>query len=216
MSRVRCVFAMSSRTGIGCAVYRDNRRLIAESSEIGRCRRLSHSGDLFCDYYATNRPVVITGMIDDWPALRKWNLDYFYQLMHDRQVEMWLPPPASTRNDVDQRERYVTRIPFGDFVAMSSKAGETAGFHLTAHHTRPVIARHSPNCGTTSGRFPNILPATVRQVFSGWPRASKFLPFQHALVNHLMAQVFGRSRLKIAPSSGHAPRSQQVPQIFRG
>src|SRR6202034_2891904 len=36
------------------------------------------SGDEFRDqYYAAHRPVIITGMIDDWPALGLWGLDYF-------------------------------------------------------------------------------------------------------------------------------------------
>lgn len=31
------------------------------------------------NYLKANKPVIITGMVNDWPALSKWNMDYFGQ-----------------------------------------------------------------------------------------------------------------------------------------
>lgn len=180
------------------AVYRCNHRLHPQSNEISRRHRLSRE-ELLCDFYATNRPVVITGMLDDWPAMRKWNLDYFSRTFGDRQVEVRVPPPADSSHDVIQRERYVTSIPFGDFVEIMRTAGETDDFHLTAHHA-------SGNRKALSGLWDDIRPmpeylASGRPAGLLWmaPRGST-LPFQHALANNLTAQVFGRTRFKIAPS----------------
>src|SRR6185503_19540532 len=30
-------------------------------------------------YVRANRPIVITGLIDQWPALKLWNMEYFAQ-----------------------------------------------------------------------------------------------------------------------------------------
>jgi len=38
-----------------------------------------HRVEFLREYYAVNPPVVITGMMDDWPAMQKWGLDYFGQ-----------------------------------------------------------------------------------------------------------------------------------------
>ena len=58
------------------AVYRKSNRLHPQSAEIERRHKLSRD-EFLREYYSTNRPVIITGMMDDWPAMRKWNLDYF-------------------------------------------------------------------------------------------------------------------------------------------
>ena len=60
------------------ATYRKINRLHPRSSEIERRHKLSRQ-EFLRDYYTTNRPVIITGMMDDWPAMRKWNLDFFHQ-----------------------------------------------------------------------------------------------------------------------------------------
>ena len=65
------------------SVYRKLNRLHPDSGEIDRRHKLSRD-EFLREYYATNRPVIITGMMDDWPAMRKWNLDYFAEKFGDR------------------------------------------------------------------------------------------------------------------------------------
>jgi hypothetical protein len=38
------------------------------------------------DYLEAARPVIITGLIDDWPARRQWSFDYFEQRFGDRRL----------------------------------------------------------------------------------------------------------------------------------
>ncbi len=42
----------------------------------------------FADFYAANRPVVLTGLVDHWPALTKWTLDYLEGAVGDAVVEL--------------------------------------------------------------------------------------------------------------------------------
>ena len=65
------------------AAYRKLNRLHPKSDEISRRHKLSRE-EFLEGYYCANRPVIITGMMDDWPALRKWSLDYF-------DGEVWRP-----------------------------------------------------------------------------------------------------------------------------
>ena len=49
------------------ATYRKCNRLLPCTSQIERRHRLTR-GEFLADYYSTGRAVVITGMMDDWPA----------------------------------------------------------------------------------------------------------------------------------------------------
>ncbi len=42
--------------------------------------------DFVRDYYRGNRPLVIRGAVNHWPALRRWNRDYFESLLGERVV----------------------------------------------------------------------------------------------------------------------------------
>src|SRR4051812_46607256 len=67
--------------------YRKLNRLHSRSGVVERRHRLSR-GEFLADYYSTNRPVILTGMMDDWPAMKKWNLDYFAEKFGDREIEV--------------------------------------------------------------------------------------------------------------------------------
>ena len=69
------------------ATYRKLNRLHPMSAEIERRHKLSRQ-EFLRDYYTTNRPVIITGMMDDWPAMRKWNLDFFHEQFGEREIEV--------------------------------------------------------------------------------------------------------------------------------
>ena len=58
------------------AAYRKLNRLRTDSGTIERRHQLSR-GEFLDRYYCASRPVIITGMMDDWPALGKWSLEYF-------------------------------------------------------------------------------------------------------------------------------------------
>lgn len=41
---------------------------------------------------SANRPVIITGAIDEWPALHKWNDDYLEDVLGTTEVTVALTP----------------------------------------------------------------------------------------------------------------------------
>jgi hypothetical protein len=52
-------------------------------------RRHKLSGDEFRNgYYSASKPVIITGRLDNWPALKLWSLQYFKDRFGNQEVEV--------------------------------------------------------------------------------------------------------------------------------
>jgi hypothetical protein len=179
------------------SVYRKIHRMHPQSAEIDRRHRLSRN-EFLRAYYSTNRPVIITGMMDNWPAVRKWNLDYFAENLGDRVVEVQMGRTASANYEIE-REKHVSRIQFGEFIEKVRTAGTTNDFYMTANN-------ESANRSALGSLWEDVVP--VSEYLTNDPAAGFFwmgpagtvTSFHHDLTNNLMAQVFGRKRLKLAPS----------------
>jgi len=179
------------------AVYRKSNRLHPSSAEIEHRHRLSRD-EFLREYYSTNRPVIITGMMDDWPAMRKWNLDYFAEKFGDREVEVQMGRTAGANYEIAQ-EKYTSRIRFRDFVAKVRTAGETNDFYLTAKNNSSN-RKALPELWDDIVQIPEYLASDDPGGFFWMGPAGTITPFHHDLTNNFMAQVIGRKRLKIAPS----------------
>jgi hypothetical protein len=180
------------------ATYRKLNRLSTHTRQIERRSRLSRI-EFLEEYYSTNRPVIITGMMDEWPAMTKWNLDYFASRFGDRVVEVQCGRSAGANYEVE-REKYLTKMKFADYVAKLRAAGVTNDFYMTANN-------NSENKKTLPELWDDIVQ--IPEYLDGRDRLSGFLwigppgtitPFHHDLTNNFMAQVIGRKRVKIAPS----------------
>ena len=98
------------------------------SGEIERRHRLSR-GEFLDRYYCAGRPVIITGMMDDWPALRKWSLDYFVREFGAREVEVQVGRSASDNYEAD-RDQFRRKMIFSEFIErVSSRRQEQRHLH---------------------------------------------------------------------------------------
>ena len=103
------------------ATYRKLHRLDPKSGEIPTRHKISR-GEFLEGYYSANRPVIMTGMIEDWPALRKWNLDYFKEKLGDREVEVQVGRDANGKYEID-REKFRRKMAFSDLIEMVRARG---------------------------------------------------------------------------------------------
>jgi hypothetical protein len=179
------------------AVYRKSRRLDRQSSEIDRRHRLSRA-EFLSEYYALNRPVVITGMMDDWPAMRTWNLDYFSRVFGDREVEVQMGRLAAANYEIES-QKHVGKIRFGEFIEKVRAAGETNDFYLTANNNSSN-RRALAELWDDIIQIPEYLAAETPGGFLWIGPKGTVTPFHHDLTNNFMAQVIGQKRVKIAPS----------------
>ena len=193
------------------AVYRKSNRLTPSPSEIERRHKLSRD-EFLREYYSTNRPVIITGMMDDWPAMRKWDLDYFGRRFGDRMVEVQMGRTAGANYETE-REKYIQKIRFGDFVEKVRTAGQTNDFYLTANNNsfnRTIL----PELWDDIVQVPEYLTPDQPGGFFWMGPAGTITPFHHDLTNNFMAQVIGRKRNQARTVVGFALDAKLLALLF--
>lgn len=180
------------------ATYRKGGRLHPDATEIHRRERLSRN-EFLRDYYSINHPVLITGMMDDWPALQKWNLDYFADRFGNREIEVQSGRKAGDNYEVE-REKYLKRMTMSEYVRMIRSAGVTNDFYLTANNNS-FNKRVLPELWDDVVQIPEYLDGRDRTGGFFWfGPAGTITPFHHDLTNNFMAQVIGRKLVKLVPS----------------
>ena len=178
--------------------YRKLNRLRANSDEIERRHRLSRAE--FVDrYYSASRPVIITGMLDDWPALSKWGLEYFAREFGSREVQVQVGRGASDNYEAG-RDQFRKTMVFAEFIERVSAAGNSNDIYITASNASANKALLS-ELWNDIVQIPEYLDATSLQNGFLWlGPAGTITPFHHDLTNNFMAQVMGRKRILLAPS----------------
>ena len=163
-----------------------------------RRERLS-GADFLQQHYGTNRPVVITGMLEHYPARSKWNLDYFAEHFSERMVEVQFGRDADPQYELNSIA-HKRHVPFGEYVAMVRDCGSSNDFYMTANNdskNRESLKELWDDVGS----LPEYLDSDpARRGFFWFGPKGTITPFHHDLTNNFMSQIIGRKRVKlIAP-----------------
>lgn len=183
------------------ATYRKLRRLHSEAGGVASRYRLG-PGEFRERHYAVNRHVIVTGLIDDWPALWTWSLDDLARRFGDRNVEVQIhqddtdapqDPPLTimTVAEVVERFRDAESGPSGEGVSLV--AGQDAG-SLNGQALGDLWDDLGPIPGYLAGEDHHH-GGSLRLGSAG-----SATPLRLNLENLLVAQVLGRTRFKISPS----------------
>lgn len=177
-------------------IYRKLNRLRAPRIE--RRHRLE-AQEFLESYYRCNQPVIITGMMDDWPALRKWSLDYFRDHFAGREVEVQFGRNADADYEMNSIA-HKRRMPFGAYVELVRGCGGSNDFYMTANNDS-LNRQALKELWDDIGQLPEYLNHEGgRRGFLWVGPAGTITPFHHDLTNNFMAQVMGRKRLRIIPA----------------
>lgn len=151
------------------------------------------------DYYMLNRPVIITGMMEDWPALEKWNLETLKSMVPHAKVQVQTgrnSDPQYEINSVKHRQM----MTFSDYIELIQQRSPTNDFYMTANNdtqNKESLESLWKDIGPLSEY---LEPSENRQGFFWLGPAGTVTPFHHDLTNNFMAQVMGRKKVKIIPA----------------
>ncbi|CAN7271863.1 cupin-like domain-containing protein [Trinickia sp. LjRoot230] len=179
------------------SVYRTLYRAQGACHTVDRRHQLG-AADFFEQYYYANRPVIVTGLLNDWQALTHWNCAYFRERFGTREVEIQFGRERDADFEVN-KPKHARKIRFGDYVDMVERAERTNDFYMTAgngSHNRVALS----DLWRELAPLPSYLTAGSADMGFFWfGPAGTTTPFHHDLTNNLMAQVAGRKRILLVP-----------------
>jgi Cupin-like domain len=178
--------------------YRRLNEQLPDFDKVDRRHKLSRD-EFHRDYYTTNRPVVIEGAMEDWPALTKWNPQYLKQHYGDLVVETQHNRNTDARYEINQAQLR-TQMRLGDYVDKITSVEATNDLYITANNS-------SRNGEVLKDLWKDIvmLPEylktdpTSKGFFWFGPKGT-VTPLHHDLTNNFMAQVHGRKLVRIVPA----------------
>jgi len=154
-------------------------------------------------YYAANRPVIFTKLMEDWPALGRWNPEYFKTVYGDTLVEVMTGRSQDPRYEINCHA-HKHEIRFADYVDMVTAVAESNDYYLVANNG--FLDRPEMKPLLEDIRFCEELdPArTASRVHFWFGPSGTVTPLHHDVMNIILAQVYGRKRvLLISPDQSH-------------
>lgn len=163
-------------------------------------RRFKLSRDEFFEkYYFANRPVVIKGMLEDWPALTQWTPEYLKRQCGDQLIEAQYGRNNSPNYEMESA-KFKKQMAFSEYIDLINSCGPTNDFYMTANNTNlngqalkalwkdvPLISEYlKVDNPTYQGFFWYGPPGTVT-------------PLHHDLTNNFMAQIQGSKLVRMIP-----------------
>lgn len=160
--------------------------------------------EFLAGYYGANRPVIITGMMEDWPAMQ-WTPDKLAHEFADCQVEVQTNRGANRRYEMES-PKHKQQLRFGDFMQQVIHGGETNDIYMTANNGG---ANSAAMAGLWDGivQIPEYLDSSnpANRGFFWVGPAGTVTPTHHDLTNNFMAQIMGRKRIHLVDAL-HAAR----------
>jgi hypothetical protein len=168
-------------------------------------RHCKPSREVFlAEYYATNRPVIITDAINDWSALRRWTPEYLKRHCGHVSIEIQNNRNSNPLYEINSPQLKETTL-FHDYVQRIQQTDSSNDFYITAnnaHANKKLFALLQKDIGLLEDYL------TSKDGFFWYGPAGTVTPLHHDLTNNFMVQVQGRKVIHLVSALG-------LPNIYR-
>lgn len=158
-------------------------------------KRSTVSNDEFVERYVRgSRPVVLTGLTADWPAMWRWSPDDLKKRFGDLSIEIQAERNADARYEENKlAHRKMQRL--GDFVDRVRAGGPTNDYYMTANNEALRQPGFAPLLDDV-GSLPAICDRTqLARASSFWfGPAGTVTPLHHDTLMLFHTQIVGRKR----------------------
>lgn len=144
-------------------------------------------------YFEPRKPVVIKDFAKQWTAYKKWNWDYFKQIVGDKQVGIYNNVKSDAYTPVNKADDYTT---FGNYIDMISKG--PAAWRIFLFN----IFSHAPQLTedfTWPDEYMRGFVKRVPMLFVGGQGSITHMHFDIDLSHILHTQFMGRKRVLLFP-----------------
>ncbi len=167
-------------------------------------RRSNLSAQEFLEnYYITGTPVIITDLMQDWPAMNSWTPEQLESRFGNLQIQVQTNRNADPNYEINS-ERHKQLLPMSEYVDLVVNGGETNDYYMVANNSdvnNQVLQSVYEDIGIPPYLDPNLLEG--RSFFWFGPKGT-ITPYHHDPANLMMAQVYGRKRWKlVSPFQTH-------------
>ena len=171
--------------------------------EIERQSRLSRE-EFLEKYYAKNTPVILTNLIDDWPALSLWRPEYLKEKYGHVVVNVQVGRESNPQSYELEKERHNTMMSLGDYVDMVVTGGETNDYYMVPFNGN-IYNQELQGLFEDIKMFPEYVGPIEPAKFSFWfGPAGTITPVHFDLINTFLAQIYGRKRVRlVSPNQTH-------------
>jgi hypothetical protein len=155
------------------------------------------SRDFYKNHYYANRPAVLKGYMDTWPAMDLWSPTYFSEQFGDRIVQVTSDRDSDPQYE-DHFPEHCSDMTMSQLVALVTQEGGNNVYLVGKNRVLEregfeVLRKHFSN---VSEILTSDL-ASVRMFFGG---AQTVTPLHHDATNSMLAQVYGRKLVRLVPS----------------
>jgi hypothetical protein len=175
------------------------RELDPANADIPRQAGLSRQ-DFLSEYYAANRPVLLTDITANWPAIRDWTPEYLSRTVGGEMVEVMTGREQDDHYEINL-DAHRSSMRFCDYIDMVTRARSTNDFYLVANN------HFLDNSGTAALRADfecderYLDPGgAAGRVFFWFGPAGTVTPLHHDVSNILLVQVRGTKRVTLVPA----------------
>ncbi len=156
--------------------------------------------EFYEQYYCRNRPVIITGMLDVWPALARWTPNYLKSTYGHLEVEVQFGRSQDPDYEINSNV-HKKRMPFAEYVDLVNNGQASNDFYMTANNSGHNGQVLKPLWADVPLLTEYLKADESNQGFFWYGPRGTITPLHHDLTNNFMAQVQGRKLIRMVPPS---------------